>query len=477
MKVMVINFNLIFLIFLKEIAGNFLSVDVRNLQETLLKSNPSEKHTYINNINTYDSKLSLQDLSLKENNASIDRIRNQNNQEIAYIFDNIYQSQINNKLLRTEFELIFKFRKENNSESEYTIIESPKNLDKNNEEHNIISIEDMFIDSDKKTSIKEIKSRNAQLFVRKIESNQIKFSYDYRYFDLTNNISNNDEFKTEIMLLKYKANDLDKLSLKLEGVICSIDIHDNFLNDCIRLFQNRFKNWIIIAKSQLSFEKNQEYFKFYKTFIQAIIISKELENVVTLDNYNAFFSCNAIDIESMIKYDVSNLSIKLPNSKDELIKFDDSNDLEKYLNMHSFIPKDSIIENEGTYFFEVFIQYIGNKSEEKDKSTFVILTIVMSSLTLIFSIIFIWYVYIKMVMYYTQLQRYYTPLPIMLLMISLGLLFEILANKNESASNFILVMLTDVFLKLVNIIFKTFLWILLILISFVSKFKLGFLDN
>lgn len=239
----------------------------------------------------------------------------------------------------------------------------------------------------------------------------------------------------EILLEKYGFNShLDEKSFRLSGKLCSFDQNNDIFKQCFGKYELLNKRWILMISSKRHLEIVSQYLR--NIDYEAVLFLKSAVNVnYTLDFIHPYFSLEADQYESFQKYDI--------NSETE--------------NLFTYISYDQLTH-----------EYAHMKW----------LNGVSLALLVIISLHFVlWVLYTHYLNRgnYTLLQRYYGTLPYMNLMLVSGVYYYVVNKINERVvlDNLFFLLVTEILIKLVKIIYKTFFWILVILVSYVILIHLG----
>lgn len=243
--------------------------------------------------------------------------------------------------------------------------------------------------------------------------------------------------KYKIVIKRFSHRSFNSLILTRTGSLCLLTTHANFYEDCFLKFMHIHSNWIVLIENIDQFLANYKRLITGMYGIQAIIIKENTvsDSFLAVDNINPIFIINNEGFANLVKYDIN-----------EEVKT-------------------------GTLILAT-IEYKGIEATYQGQNNLLIIMYCLITLYVVFVVIWFWFVFYKMKDYFTQLQRYYTPLPFMLLLITLGILYSVYSqvkrNDSKQMTSILFDLLTEILIKLIKIIYKTFLWILLILISYVS---------
>ena len=220
--------------------------------------------------------------------------------------------------------------------------------------------------------------------------------------------------------------------------------------------KNNFKGSLCLVENEKSItECNEE--KGLEGLALILLISDEKGVKITNDNTSATIRA-VICIENI----VSKETIKYHKYPYFMVNKDDFDDIQKYR-----IRNDKLLIDNA--YAE--IEYSGIIEFLKNYYWLVLFMSVYSGI--LFVLFIIWIIYI---FYYNKkntilLTRYYSTLPYLVVILSLGTIYSIRNNLNSLEShnkNIIINLITELVCKLVGVVFKTFYWILVLLISHVS---------
>ena len=243
-------------------------------------------------------------------------------------------------------------------------------------------------------------------------------------------------FSTLLTFRKYGTHDITKMKFKIEGKLCIMDGKRDFFADCISRYSSLYHNWIVVFSTLEQYTQNMNYLIIRNFGIQAVILKEDaLHTFHSIPDFtNRYFSIGNEDYLQILKYDVDK------ESSENLV-------------------------------YSTMIDYVGSGLIYQGKTFLISYMLIILGLNVVFISIWAWHTFFYRKNYFTQMQRYYTPLPFMFFMICAGVYYSIkskVEGDDEEMSSVIFLLLTDILIKLIKIIFKTFFWILLILISYVS---------
>lgn len=218
-------------------------------------------------------------------------------------------------------------------------------------------------------------------------------------------------------------------SVYLSGKICSFDLNKDIIADCFQKYENLNSKWLLLISSR----SHLEYIdiELHDSKYEAVLFStNSIHQEEILDRTHYFFQVSDSQLESLKQYDI--------NSEKE--------------NTFAYIRYDPPVDG-----------LIG-------KTWIIVLSLVLLILVAVHLICWIWYTYYFNRINYTLLQRYYAALPYMNLLLVGGVYYYVVNKVKDELdpNNLFFLLMTEIFIKLIRIIFKTFFWILVILVSHVS---------
>lgn len=256
-------------------------------------------------------------------------------------------------------------------------------------------------------------------------------------------IDGNNTIDYVVILKKYKNVDFTKLLFSAEGKICFLDIHRSFRDDCLSK-QSIDDKWIIVVSNKQHLTNNISIFTIGNPAVQAILVLEGTFNsyYAISDYINAYFEVTAKDYLSLKQYDWE--------------------------------------FRKGKTDVYARIKFQGSAAIYEGKEGLLFIMIIIIAISAVLLAVWSWYVFWLRKNYFTQLQRYYTPLPFMLFIICGGVYYAVQSkvySESKEITSLLFMLLTEILIKLIKIIFKTFFWILLILISYVRDLSCNNLFN
>ena len=289
-------------------------------------------------------------------------------------------------------------------------------------------------DVEQHDEITEVDNHETQSIFSLMESKLVSFNSSDNIAEMTiRSVSKlspeeDSEEKFEIYMRRKGATSINKIKYLNKGKLCFLELANSYIDKC---FSGIGKLNVVVISSRDQLRKNFSSFLSLSYSIAGILIVEDIYNYTNIyqDFDNAYFSITRENYDR----------IKLNYNSEE---------------------------------FEAEIIFNGKSTQYSGKTHILVGMFINLFVVVVATGVFVWHTYFHSKNYFTQLQRYYSPLPFLLIAITSGLIYKcydsVYDEDKSEVTSIMFVLLSEILIKLFLIIYKTFFWILLILISYVN---------